>query len=135
MAIDPSGCRNPMWMPDGSGYWAASRGDVVPHRPFEVQLLAQKHSVSDEPSVRCVEKSLQFQTGPARIQATPDDRMKAGIPVPLPVVVSGTRRGEAVVPPILFAFPPVLAQDPAAQFGDLLGRTLFHVYLPPASGA
>src|SRR5687768_3288895 len=70
------------------GALGVPRGDVVGPAPAQVHRAVPEDGVSDEP-VRptAVQQALELAPGAASVEAPPDDRVEARVPVPLPGVV------------------------------------------------
>ena len=54
----------------------------------------------------------------AGLEAPPDDRREAGVPVPLPRVAAGARPRVGEAGPVALALEPVLAQHPLGDLGE-----------------
>ena len=109
----------------------SSRGDVVGPAPLPVDGPVPEDRVTDEavgaPSVK---QAAELPLGALAVEAPPDDRVKAGVPVPLPRVVArtGARVGEGNAVPL--ALDPALAQG---LLGDPHHRRRGPPLRPPAA--
>src|SRR3954451_22136154 len=82
---------------DRGGVPRAPRGDVVGPASLPVDGAVPEDRVADEavgPSA--IEQAAELALGPVLVKAPPDDRVKAGVPVPLPGEVTRARTRVAV---------------------------------------
>src|SRR4051812_22280454 len=89
----------------------APRGDVVGPAALPVDGLVPEDRVADEavgPSA--IKQAAELALGAVLVEAPPDDRVKAGVPVPLPWVVTRARTRVAVGDAVPLALDPARAQ-------------------------
>ena len=108
-----------------SGGWivsvckGAARGDVVEGQAPEGDRPVPEDRVADEAVVALRgEQALELGPGAVGVEAAPDDRREAGVPVPLPGVPGRARPGVGKVRLTAIALEPAAAQDPLGDLDD-----------------
>src|SRR5262249_36017746 len=89
-----------------------ARGDVVADGALGVERVAPQDRVADEAvGVRRVQQRLELGARAGRVEAAPDDRVEARVPVPLPRVAARRGHRERVVAGAVVALAPVALQQ------------------------
>src|SRR3954447_5793404 len=97
------------------------RGHVVGPAALPVDGAVPEDRVADEPIVgTTVQQAAKLALGARAVEAAPDDRVEARVPVPLPWVVPGAGPRIAEANPIPVALDPVALQRLLGNAEDLL---------------
>ena len=105
---------------DARGHRRVLIGDVVEEAARAPQRRVPEDRVADEAvGGGGGEQRLEFAAGARGVEVPPRDRREARVPVPLPRVVAGARRGVAEVHPVgADALTPAVRQHPPAERAD-----------------
>ena len=101
---------------DRARHRGGARGDVVVDAALKRDRPLPEDHVADE-AVRAggAQQSLELRPRPRRVEATPDDRREARVPVPLPWIAPGARAGVGVGNPVPLALGPACVEHAMAE--------------------